>query len=434
MREDIVRNYEAAKELYGKYDIDVDQALQALEHIKISIHCWQGDDVRGFLFQDQELSGGISVTGEYPGAARTPAELRQDLEKALSLIPGKHKVNLHAIYADTEEKVDLDELAPRHFQTWVDWAKQQGIGLDFNPTCFSHDKSKDGFTLSHPDPDIRRFWIDHCKAARKIGAYFGEQLGQTCVTNIWIPDGYKDVPVDRLAPRQRLKEALDDIFSEPLDPAIHLDAVESKLFGIGSEAYVVGSHEFYMGYGIQNNKLICLDAGHFHPTEGIAGKLSALSLFTEGILLHVSRPMRWDSDHVVTMDDELIEIGRELVRNGLLEKTFIGLDFFDGSINRVAAWVIGTRNTIKALLRAMLEPTEALRQAEHKGDYTTRLALLEEFKSYPFGAVWDYYCAKMGVPVREQWLEEVKAYEQQVLVQRGHLEAEPSAFGLNVGQ
>ncbi|MGY5344248.1 L-rhamnose isomerase [Paenibacillus glucanolyticus] len=418
MRQDVARNYEEAKKLYEQHGIQVDEILTELERIKISIHCWQGDDVRGFLFRDQELSGGISVTGEYPGAAGTPEQLRADLEKAMSLIPGSHKVNLHAIYADTEESVDLDQLEPKHFQSWVDWAKVQGIGLDFNPTCFSHDKSRDGFTLSHADPAIRQFWIDHCKASRRIGAYFGEQLGQTCVTNIWIPDGYKDIPVDRLAPRQRLKASLDEIFAEEINPDWNLDAVESKLFGLGSEAYVVGSHEFYMGYGIQNNKLICLDAGHFHPTEGIAGKLSSLALFTEGLLLHVSRPMRWDSDHVVIMDDELIEIGRELVRNDLLGVTHIGLDFFDASINRIAAWVIGTRNTIKALLRAKLEPTETLKQAELEGDYTTRLALMEEFKSYPFGAVWDYYCERMGVPVREEWLSEVKRYEQDVLLKR----------------
>ncbi|MGE7822738.1 L-rhamnose isomerase [Paenibacillus sp. NPDC093718] len=418
MRQDVARNFEEAKKLYGQHGINVDEILTELERIKISIHCWQGDDVRGFLFRDQELSGGISVTGEYPGAAGTPEQLRADLEKAMSLIPGSHKVNLHAIYADTDETVDLDQLEPRHFQSWVDWAKEQGIGLDFNPTCFSHDKSKDGFTLSHADPAIRQFWIEHCKASRRIGAYFGEQLGHTCVTNIWVPDGYKDMPVDRMAPRQRLKDALDEIFAEDINPQWNLDAVESKLFGLGSEAYVVGSHEFYMGYGIRNNKLICLDAGHFHPTESIAGKLSSLALFTDGLLLHVSRPMRWDSDHVVIMDDELTEIGRELVRNNLLDVTHIGLDFFDASINRIAAWVIGTRNTIKALLRAKLEPVDRLKQAELEGDYTTRLALTEEFKSYPFGAVWDYYCERMGVPVREEWLSEVKQYEQDVLLKR----------------
>jgi L-rhamnose isomerase len=420
MQQSTVNNYEAAKQLYAKHGIDVDQVLEKLAQIKISMHCWQGDDVRGFLNKDQDLTGGISVTGNYPGAARTPEELRADLEKAFSLIPGKHKVNLHAIYADTDEKVELDQLEPKHFQKWVDWAKEQGLGMDFNPTCFSHEKSSEGFTLSHPDPEIRRFWIDHCKASRKIGAYFGEQLGQTCVTNVWVPDGFKDVPADRLAPRQRLKDALDEVFAEELNPSHNLDAVESKLFGIGSEAYVVGSHEFYMGYGLRNNKLICLDAGHFHPTEVISNKLSSLSLFADGILLHVSRPMRWDSDHVVTLDDELIDIGRELVRGDLLGKTHIGLDFFDASINRVAAWVIGTRNTIKSLLRAMLDPIEALKKAELEGDYTTRLALTEEFKSYPFGAVWDYYCEKNGVPVREEWLSEVKTYEQDVLLKRGN--------------
>ncbi|RAP77634.1 L-rhamnose isomerase [Paenibacillus montanisoli] len=432
MDQTIRSNYEAAKALYAKHGVDVDAALEKLSQIKISMHCWQGDDVRGFLNKDQALTGGISVTGNYPGAAGTPEELRSDLELAFSLIPGKHKLNLHAIYVDTDEKVELDKIEPKHFQKWVDWAKEQGLGLDFNPTCFSHEKSKDGFTLSHPDPEIRQFWIDHCKASRKIGAYFGEQLGQTCVTNVWIPDGFKDTPADRLAPRKRLKEALDQVFEEELNPAHNLDAVESKLFGLGSEAYVVGSHEFYMGYGIQNNKLICLDAGHFHPTEVISNKLSAISLFTDGILLHVSRPMRWDSDHVVTMDDELIDIGRELVRGDLLGKTHIGLDFFDASINRVAAWVIGTRNTIKALMRALLDPVEALRQAELEGDYTTRLALTEEFKSYPFGAVWDYYCSKNGVPVREEWLAEVKAYEQAVLLKRGEAAAAPVEAETNV--
>ncbi|ACT02172.1 L-rhamnose isomerase [Paenibacillus sp. JDR-2] len=419
MDQNVKQAYEAAKALYAQHGIDTDEVLRKLETVKVSMHCWQGDDVKGFLNADQELTGGISVTGQYPGAARTPEELRSDLEKAFSLIPGKHKVNLHAIYTDTNEKVELDQLEPRHYEGWVSWAKEQGLGLDFNPTCFSHEKSSDGFTLSHPDPEIRQFWIDHCKASRRIGAYFGEQLGQTCVTNVWVPDGFKDNPVDRMTPRKRLKASLDEVFAEPLDPNYNLDAVESKLFGLGSEAYVVGSHEFYMGYGLQNNKLICLDAGHFHPTEVISNKLSSLALFTSGILLHVSRPMRWDSDHVVIMDDELLEIGRELVRHDLLGTTHIGLDFFDASINRVAAWVVGTRNTIKALLRAMLEPVETLKKIELEGDYTTRLALTEEFKSYPFGAIWDYYCATKGVPVREQWISDVKEYEQSVLLKRG---------------
>ncbi|WP_059054054.1 L-rhamnose isomerase [Paenibacillus senegalimassiliensis] len=418
MDQSIINSYNEAKKLYESHGIDVDQVLKQLSEVKISLHCWQGDDVRGFLFSDKELSGGIAVTGSYPGRASTPQELREDLEKALSLIPGKHKVNLHAIYADTDEQVDLDELEPRHFQKWVDWAKEQGLGLDFNPTYFSHPNAADGFTLSHANDEIRDFWIRHGKASRKIAEYFGRELGQTCFTNFWMPDGYKDTPVDRLAPRQRLAASLDEIFSEPIDEQFNIDGVESKLFGIGSESYVVGSHEFYMGYGISRGKAITLDAGHFHPTEVISNKLSSILMFSKHLLLHVSRPVRWDSDHVVTMDDELLEIARELVRGDLLPKTSLGLDFFDGSINHLAAWVIGTRNTIKALLRAMLEPIEELRKIELAGDYTSRLALVEEFKSYPFGAVWDYYCASQGVPVREQWLHEVKQHEREVLLKR----------------
>ncbi|WP_433614831.1 L-rhamnose isomerase [Paenibacillus cellulositrophicus] len=418
MDQQIRKSYEDAKTLYSQHGIDVDQALEKLAQIKISLHCWQGDDVRGFLFRDAELSGGIAVTGSYPGRAATPDQLRDDLEKALSLIPGKHKVNLHAIYADTEEKVDLDELEPRHFQRWVDWAKDQGLGLDFNPTYFSHPKAADGFTLSHADEEIRQFWIRHGKASRRIAEHFGRELGQPCVTNSWVPDGYKDTTVDRLSPRQRLRDSLDEIFSEEIDPSYNIDAVESKLFGLGSESYVVGSHEFYMGYALSRGKAVCLDAGHFHPTEVISNKLTSILMFSEHLLLHVSRPVRWDSDHVVTMDDELLEIARELVRGDLLPRTSIGLDFFDGSINHIAAWVIGTRNTIKALLRAMLEPVDELKRIELAGDFTSRLALTEEFKSYPFGAVWDYYCASQGVPVREQWLHEVKRYEEQVLSAR----------------
>jgi len=419
MDQSILDSYKIAKELYASHGIDVDKVLEKLEQIKISIHCWQGDDVKGFLFNDETLSGGIAVTGSYPGRAATPDQLRQDLEQALSLIPGKHKINLHAIYADTNEKVDLDQLEPKHFEKWVEWAKEQGLGLDFNPTCFSHPKADDGFTLSHADAEIRKFWIDHCKASRKISEYFGKELGQPSVMNVWVPDGYKDLPVDRLAPRRRLKESLDEVFAENIDKKYHIDAVESKLFGIGSESYVVGSHEFYLGYSVANGTALCLDAGHFHPTEVISNKLSSVLMFIDELLLHVSRPVRWDSDHVVIMDDELLEIARELVRGDLLGRTHIGLDFFDGSINHVAAWVIGTNNTIKALLRAMLEPVEQLREAELNKDYTTRLAITEEFKSYPFGAVWDYYCAKNGIPVRENWLKQVKSYEQEVLLKRG---------------
>lgn len=418
MNEKIQKNYELAKELYEGLGVDVEGALKKLKDVKISMHCWQGDDVRGFINKDQDLTGGIAVTGNYPGAATTPEQLRADLEKAYSLIPGKHKLNLHAIYTDTDEKIDFNEIEPRHFEKWVEWAKEQGLGLDFNPTCFSHPKSADGFTLSHPDKEIRDFWIEHCKRSRKIGEYFGRELGQTCVTNVWIPDGYKDNPVDRLAPRKRLQESLDEVFAEEIDPAYNVDAVESKVFGIGAESFTVGSHEFYMGYALSRNKLVCLDAGHFHPTEVVSTKLSAMSLFTEGLLLHVSRPVRWDSDHVVTFDDELQAIARELVVNDMLGTTHIGLDFFDASINRVAAWVIGTRNMLKALLMAMLEPTDRLKQIELNGDYTTRLALMEELKSYPFGAIWDYYCATQNVPVREEWLAEVKTYEQEVLSKR----------------
>lgn len=410
--------YELAKEQYAALGVQTEQVLKALEQIKISVHCWQGDDVRGFLFQDVALSGGIQATGNYPGAARTPAELRADMEKAFSMIPGKHKVNLHAIYADTEEKIDLDQIEPRHFTSWVQWAKEQGLGLDFNPTCFSHPKADDGFTLSHADDDIRAFWVEHCKRSRKIGEYFGKELGQTCVTNVWIPDGYKDMPFDRLSPRARLKDALNEVFAEPLNEAYNLDAVESKVFGIGSESYVVGSHEFYMGYAVQNDKLVCLDAGHFHPMEYISNKLSSVLLFAKEILLHVSRPVRWDSDHVVAFDDELQEIANELVRGNLLPRTHIGLDFFDASINRVAAWVIGVRNMQKALTKALLEPQELLRKAELSGDYTTRLAMLEELKSMPWEAVWDEFCRRQNVPVGLAWLSEVRAYEEAVLVKR----------------
>ncbi|MGI6705695.1 MAG: L-rhamnose isomerase [Clostridia bacterium] len=411
--------YLAAKEKYAKWGIDTDKVLEQLEKVAVSIHCWQGDDVGGFENPEGDLTGGIQATGNYPGKARNAEELRQDLGKALSMIPGKHRVSLHAIYAETGgEKVERDQLKPEHFKNWVEWAKAMGIGLDFNPTYFSHPLSDDGMTLSHPDKEVRDFWIRHCKASRKIGEYFGKELGTPCVTNVWIPDGLKDIPADRYLPRERLKAALDEVFTEEISPEYNLDAVECKLFGIGSESYVVGSHEFYMGYALKNNKLICLDAGHFHPTETIVDKISSILLFTDEILLHVSRAVRWDSDHVVVLNDELMGIAQEIVRNGFLDRVHIGLDFFDASINRVAAWVIGTRNMIKALLIAMLEPTAILKKAELDWDFTSRLALMEEFKTYPFGAVWDYYCMKKGVPVGEEWLDEVKKYEVEVLSKR----------------
>ena len=408
-----------AKKEYERLGIDVDKAIEKLKSVSISVHCWQGDDIGGFEVNKSDLSGGIEVTGNYPGKARTPEELRADLEKALSFIPGKHRVNLHAIYAETDgEVVDRDQLKPEHFEKWVQWAKKHNLGLDFNPTLFSHEKAEDGLTLSHPNAEIRQFWIDHCKACRKIGEYFGRELGTPCLTNIWIPDGYKDTPSDRLTPRKRLREALDEIFAEEIDEAYHLDAVESKLFGIGSEAYVVGSHEFYLSYALKNNKLCLLDTGHYHPTEMVSNKISSLLLYSDRLALHVSRPVRWDSDHVVTFDDELREIALEIVRNDALEQVMIGLDFFDASINRVAAWTIGTRNMLKALLYALLTPNEHLRELQEKGDYTKRLALMEELKTYPFGAIWDYYCEQMNVPIKESWLTEVDEYEAQVLLKR----------------
>lgn len=410
--------YEEARERYAVLGSNTEQAMEELAKIRISVHCWQGDDVKGFLFRDRDLSGGIQATGNYPGAARTPQELRQDMEKAFSLIPGKHKVNLHSTYADTDEKIDLDAIEPRHYESWVQWAKEQGLGLDFNPTCFSHEKAESGYTLSSADESIRSFWVEHCRRSRRVGEYFGKELGQKCVTNIWVPDGSKDVPVDRYSPRLRLKQSLDEIFAERIDPAANLDAVESKLFGIGSESYVVGSHEFYMGYAMKNGVAVCLDAGHFHPTEVISNKISSLLLFSNEMLLHVSRPVRWDSDHVVILDDELQEIAFEVVRNGLLPRVHIGLDFFDASINRVAAWVIGTRNMQKALLRALLEPTAQMKQLELDGDYTARLAYLEELKTMPWQAVWEEFCRRQNVPGGLGWLDEVRAYEKSILESR----------------
>ncbi|WP_142432916.1 L-rhamnose isomerase [Enterococcus mundtii] len=414
----VKERYEEAKAKYASIGVDTEEVLQKLAEVKISMHCWQGDDVKGFLTPDGELTGGIMATGNYPGAAHTPDQLRQDLEKAFSLIPGNHKLNLHAMYLDTDEPVDLNEIEPKHFEKWVAWAKEQGIGLDFNPTFFSHPIMKDGLTLAHPDKEVRDYWIEHGKRARKIAEYMGKEIGQTCIDNFWMPDGMKDNPIDRLSPRQRLMESLDEIFSEELNEEYTQDAVESKLFGLGAEAYTVGSHEFYMGYGLTRNKLICLDAGHFHPTEVISNKLSSLALFSKGIMLHVSRPVRWDSDHVVIMDDELQEIGKELVRNHLLEKTAIGLDFFDATINRIAAWAIGTRNTQKALLKAMLEPIEELKQAELNFDFTKRLAFTEELKDFPYADVWNYFCEMNNVPVGMDWHQEVLQYEKDVQSKR----------------
>jgi L-rhamnose isomerase len=416
--ESVSRAYDLAKSRYADLGVDTAAAMAALADIPISLHCWQGDDVGGFENTGEGLSGGIAVTGNHPGKARTAEELRADLDKALSFIPGKHRLNLHAFYGEfSGKKVDRNEIRPEHFTAWIDWAKAHGMGMDFNPTCFSHPKAADGFTLSHPDAAIRQFWIDHCIASREIGAEMGKALGSPTVTNVWVPDGMKDTPVDRLSPRQRLSDSLDKVFAKKIDKAHHLDAVECKLFGIGSESYVVGSHEFYMGYAMKNQILLCLDAGHFHPTEGIADKLSSVLMYVPEILLHVSRGVRWDSDHVVTLDDALQAIAAELIRNKLVARTHIGLDFFDASINRLAAWTIGTRNTLKALLMALLEPP-AMRAAEKAGDYTGRLAMMEETKSLPWAAVWDAYCAEKNVPVGPAWLDEIKSYESNILSKR----------------
>jgi L-rhamnose isomerase len=418
--ERIEKSFEPAKEVYAAWDVDVEAALGRLAAIPISMHCWQGDDVGGFESADGLSGGGIQATGNYPGKARTIDELRQDLEKALSLIPGRHRLNLHAMYADTGgKKVDRNELGPEHFQSWIDWCRENGLGMDFNPTFFSHPKADDGFTLSHYDKGIRDFWIEHGIACRKIGAAIGQALDTPCVTNFWMPDGYKDIPVDRKTPREFMRESLDRIFAADTGGEDNLDAVECKLFGIGSESCVIGSHEFFMGYAIANNKLLCLDAGHFHPTEVISDKISSVLLYLDEILLHVSRGVRWDSDHVVILSGELQAIAQEIIRHGFESRVHIGLDFFDASINRIAAWATGTRAMIRALLMAVLEPADMLRNLEKEGDFTARLAILEELKALPFNAVWDYYCLKQNVPAGAAWINEVKTYEKDVLSKRG---------------
>jgi L-rhamnose isomerase len=413
--------YSTAQQIYFDLGVDAEAALRTLAETPISLHCWQGDDVGGFETAGAELSGGgIQATGNYPGKARTLDELRYDLDMAYSLIPGHHRLNLHACYADFGggKKVERNELTTAHFQGWIDWAKARGHGLDFNPTCFSHPLASDGWTLSHRSQKVRQFWIEHAIACRKIGADMGRALGSTTVTNVWIPDGSKEVPIDRAGPRERLAESLDAVFAEPIDPRFHLDAVESKLFGIGSESYVVGSHEFYLGYAAKKRKLYCLDAGHFHPTETIADKISSLLMFVPEILLHVSRGVRWDSDHVVQLDDPTRGLMEALVRGYYLGRTHIGLDYFDASIHRVAAWVIGMRATQKALLLALLEPIDRLRRFEIEGDTTSRLALVEEAKSLPFGEVWNEFCRRHDAPLGFEWMDEVKAYEAKVTSQR----------------
>jgi L-rhamnose isomerase len=413
----IERAYAEARERYAAYGVDTDRAIQRLADIAISLHCWQGDDVGGFD-SDRELSGGILSTGNYPGKARTADELRGDLDKTLALIPGTHRLNLHAMYAETGGAVDRNALQPEHFASWIDWARGHGIGMDFNGSFFSHPKADEGFTLASNDAGIRQFWIEHAIACRKIGEHMGRELGSVSINNLWIPDGLKDMPADRKAPRERLRESLDTIFAEKIDPTVYRDAIESKLFGIGSESYVVGSFEFYYGYAVANELILCLDAGHFHPTEVISDKISSVLLYIDELLLHVSRGVRWDSDHVVLLTDELRAIGEELVRGEFLDRVHVGLDFFDASINRLAAWTIGTRATLKSLLLALLEPRAQLMEFEASGDFTSRLALLEELKQLPQGAVWDYHCRAQDVPAGLDWLDEIKQYEKDVLSAR----------------
>jgi L-rhamnose isomerase len=410
--------YELAKERYAAFGVDTGQAIARLKNVSISLHCWQGDDVGGFENPGGELTGGIAATGNYPGKARTADELRNDLDVVYSLLPGSHRLNLHAIYLEADTNVERNAIEPKHFSAWKDWAKENSHGVDFNPTCFSHPKSADGFTLSHRDPAIRRFWIEHCIASRKIGEYFGKELGTPAVTNIWIPDGYKDSPADRRTPREILCESLDAVLAEKIDPRHNLDAVEPKLFGIGSESYVVGSAEFYIAYATSRKILLTLDAGHFHPTETIADKISSLLIYLDQLLLHVSRGVRWDSDHVVIFNDDLQAITQEIVRNDALERVHIGLDYFDASINRVAAWTIGARNTLRALLVALLEPQEILKRYEIEGDFSSRLALQEELKSMPFSAVWDMVCLQENVPVGMEFMQVIKEYERKELVLR----------------
>ena len=408
--------FQEAKEKYAAFGVDAAAAIKKLAGVRLSMHCWQGDDVLGF--DSDKLTGGISTTGNYPGRAGNPEELMADIDKALSLIPGTHKLNLHASYRITDEKVDRDRLEPRHFQAWVDFAKERHMGLDFNPTFFSHEKAADNLTLSHPDAGIREFWIEHGKASRKIAAYFGKTLGMTALNNVWVPDGYKDVPGDRLTPRRRLRESLDAIFADAYDKKYLADSVESKVFGIGVESCTVGSHEFYMNYAAQHHLLCLLDTGHFHPTEVVSDKISSMLLFHEQLALHVSRPVRWDSDHVILFDEELKEIGKELVRCEALERAFIGLDFFDASINRIAAWVIGMRNMEKALLYGLLMPHKELSKLQDAGNFTELMATYEEIKTLPFGDVWDAYCAEQDVPQGKAWFAEVKKYEAEVLAKR----------------
>ena len=407
-------SYDSAKAAFADWGVDTEAALAKLAEIPISMHCWQGDDVVGFEKKSGNSGGGIQATGNHPGRARTPDELRADLEFSYSMIPGNHRLNLHACYLDTDQNPDRDEIEFNHFAPWVDWAKDQGVGLDFNPTFFAHTKADDNLTLSHPDQGIRDFWIEHGKRSREIAAQMGKVLGSPVVNNVWVPDGYKDTPVDRFGPRKRLELSLNAMMALPQDKAHMLDAVESKLFGIGVEACTIGSHEFYMGYAIRNETLLCLDMGHFHPTENVADKLTSVALSVDEILLHVSRPMRWDSDHVILLDDSIMQMAQELVSADLLGRTHIGLDFFDATISRTAAWVIGTRNMQKALLRALLAPWEQLKSAENQLDFTTRLVVTEEIKDLPYGVVWEEFCNRKSVATGKTLAAELVRYQASV--------------------
>ncbi|MBR2467040.1 MAG: L-rhamnose isomerase [Clostridia bacterium] len=412
-------NYEYAKNTYAKYGIDTEKAMEILKDVPVAIHCWQGDDVGGFD-SDEALSGGIQATGNYPGKAKTPDELMADIDKAFSLVPGKKKLNLHASYAIFEdgERVDRDKLEPKHFAKWVEFAKKRNMGIDFNPTFFSHPMVKDNLTLSSPDEEVRRFWVEHGKACVRIAEYFASETGVPSVINFWIPDGYKDIPADRYAPRERFKKSLDEILAVPFDRKKVYVTLESKVFGIGLESYTVGSAEFCLSYATANGITPLMDNGHYHPTELVSDKIPTLLLFNENIALHVTRPVRWDSDHVVIFDDETKEIAKEIVRCDALERVFIALDYFDASINRVAAWVIGARNMQKALLNALLTPNESLAKLQAEGDFTHVLAISEELKTLPFGSVWDEYCERCGVASGAEWIGLVDEYEREVLSKR----------------
>lgn len=405
-------SYSEVKKNYAEIGVDTEKALEALKQVSISLHCWQGDDVQGFE-NSGSLSGGIAATGNYPGKARDPKELMDDIDFALSLIPGKHRINLHAIYMITDEKVDRDKLEPRHFEPWVKFAKERGLKLDFNPTFFSHPKASNNLTLSNPDPEIRNFWIEHGKACRRIAAYFGKELGSPALCNVWIPDGYKNIPADRLAPRALLKDSLDKIFEEKLNPKYIIDSVESKVWGMGIESYTVGSHEFYMNYAAKNDVLCLLDNGHYHPTEMVSDKISSMLLFADKLALHVTRPVRWDSDHTVLLDDELKEIAKEIVRSDALDRVLIGMDYFDASINRIAAWVTGMHAMQQAILIALLTPSEKLRDMQKKNDFTGIMVSFEKLKLMNFGEVWKEYCKRENTPL--DWYEKILQYEKDIL-------------------